>query len=381
MTGLESKGVLMGKRFMISVFMAVLITALLACPVFGNAAEATYEDAVKQRQAHPDMAEHSRDFLSPSAQQLKTSDNGSSEASDSSAKKGSSKSAVTRPAAPEITSLESKTVRRLKVKWTEVSGVNGYEVRYKTGTTKMTETVEDPDITRLVLQDLLCHEEYTVRVRSFQTADGENVYSKWSEPKTETVTYTKWSDLQDKFSAKEKVNQLIFVKYQGGTKARLQLFDKQKDGSWEKVLGCKAVIGQNGLNKTKEGDRKTPTGTFTITHAFGVLKDPGSKMDYIKLKDHHYWCGDRDWYNQMIDIRKHPHSCRGEHLITYTKQYAYSMALDYNKKCVYGKGSAIFLHCFGYYDYTLGCIAVSQDNMKTILKTCGDNTKICIYPK
>lgn len=150
---------------------------------------------------------------------------------------------------------------------------------------------------------------------------------------------------------------------------------------WEKVLSCDAYTGQNGIDKVKEGDRKTPTGVFTLTHAFGVEKDPGSKMDYIKLNKNHYWCGDRDHYNQMIDIRDYPHNCRGEHLVNYTKQYAYAMAMNYNKSCTYGKGSAIFLHCTGYNAYTLGCVAVSKNNMKKILQTCGNNTKICIYRK
>ena len=46
-----------------------------------------------------------------------------------------------------------------------------------------------------------------------------------------------------------------------------------------------------------------------------------------------------------------------------------------------GKGYAIFLHCFGYYKYTLGCVAVSKTNMIKILQTCGDGTMICIYRK
>lgn len=215
----------------------------------------------------------------------------------------------------------------------------------------------------------------------------------------------KWKALKQKYAARKKVKQLILVKYKGGSEARLLLYEKVEPAAeetddqnaaedpvpaaepdadqvkWKKVMACKAYVGQNGINKEKEGDRKTPTGDYTLTCAFGVKKDPGSAMDYTKLNDYLYWCGDRDHYNQMIDIRKYPHSCRGEHLINYTRQYAYAMALNYNKKCVYGKGSAIFLHCFGYNSYTLGCIAVSEDNMKTILKTCEDKTRICIYPK
>ena len=233
-----------------------------------------------------------------------------------------------------------------------------------------------------------------------ENQDAKKIYSKWTKCKTATVAHDKWSDLKDKYAAKKIVKQIIFVKYLGDSKAKLYVYKKKKikddtvtvknkDANaadapvymWKKVLSCDAFTGQNGIDKKKEGDRRTPTGVYTLTHAFGVLKDPGSKMDYVKLNKYLWWCGDRDHYNQMIDIRDYPHSCRGEHLIDYTKQYAYSMALNYNSKNVYGKGSAIFLHCFGYNPYTLGCIAVSEENMKTILKTCGNHTKICIYRK
>lgn len=312
--------------------------------------------------------------------------------------------ATAKPAKPTLKSVKSTKAKKMTVTWKTVEGAEGYDIWYKTGDTAKTFTVEvkksgsddDSDVKKTrsaTLKNLWGGEEYKVKVRSFKmsgtSSNKTKVKSGWSKAKTVTVAHNRWSDLQDKYIVKSKVKQLIFVKCTGGSNATLLLY-KKKDADddddsdekiWERVLTCDAYIGQNGLGKKKEGDRKTPEGCFTITHAFGVKKDPGSKMDYLKLKDYHYWCGDEAHYNQLIDIRDYPHSCRGEHLINYTKQYAYSMALNYNKKCVYGKGSAIFLHCFGYNPYTLGCIAVSEDNMKTILKTCADNTKICIYKK
>ena len=107
---------------------------------------------------------------------------------------------------------------------------------------------------------------------------------------------------------------------------------------------------------------------------------PDSKMQYTKINKHHYWCADKR-YNQIVDLREKPHSCSGEHLIDHTKQYAYAMNIGYNNSGEKGKGFAIFLHCFGYYKYTLGCVAVSKTNMIKILQTCGDGTMICIYRK
>lgn len=191
----------------------------------------------------------------------------------------------------------------------------------------------------------------------------------------------KWKKLLNKYRNNRNVKQLVFVRYDGRNNTTLTLYQKGKDRKWYQKLHCKAYVGQNGINKKREGDRRTPTGTFSLEKPFGILKDPGSKMKYTKVNRYLYWCGDRKHYNRMVDVRKHPHRCNGEHLINYTRQYAYSMNIGYNKKGTYKKGSAIFLHCFGYNNYTLGCVAVSKANMKTLIRKCGKGTKICIYKK
>ena len=191
----------------------------------------------------------------------------------------------------------------------------------------------------------------------------------------------KWKTILNKYRNNKNVKELVFVRYNGRNNTTLTLYKRGKDKKWYQVLHCKAYVGQNGINKVKEGDRKTPTGTFSLETPFGILKNPGSKMRYTKVTSNHYWCGDRSHYNKMINIKRTPHRCRGEHLIRYTKQYAYAMNIGYNKAGKYGKGSAIFLHCFGYNNYTLGCVAVSKGNMKKIIQTCEPGTKICIYKK
>lgn len=163
----------------------------------------------------------------------------------------------------------------------------------------------------------------------------------------------------------------------------LQKYEKSKkvNGKFKKVFTCAGYVGKNGIGKKREGDKKTPTGTYGFTKAFGIKKNPRSKIKYIKLNKYHYWSGDRRYYNQMIDIRKVKASRSGEHLIDYKPHYNYALAIDYNKNCVYKKGSAIFLHCTGSNPYTGGCVAVKQKYMKKIMQTVDKNAKICIYPK
>ena len=166
--------------------------------------------------------------------------------------------------------------------------------------------------------------------------------------KKAAVKKNRWTRLIQKYEKSEKVNQLIFVKYKGNSKADIILY-KKVNGKFKKVFACAGYVGKNGINKKREGDKKTPTGTYGFTKAFGIKSNPGSKIKYIKLNSYLYWSADRKYYNQMIDIRKVKASRAGEHLIRYRPHYNYALAIDYNKKCIY--------------------------------KTVDKNTKICIYPK
>ena len=197
---------------------------------------------------------------------------------------------------------------------------------------------------------------------------------------TVTVTTDKWTELLDQYRYDPETNQLVFVKYIGGSSAQVMMYQK-KGRLWKRIVNCSGYVGRNGIDKVQEGDKKTPTGTFTLTHSFGIKSDPGAKLPYVQVNSNLYWCGDESFYNQLVDITQHPHSCAGEHLIDYAKYYDYGMFLDYNKECIYKKGSAIFLHCTGYSTYTAGCVAVDQANMIKIIQNAEKGAKICIYDK
>ena len=181
------------------------------------------------------------------------------------------------------------------------------------------------------------------------------------------------------------VNQIILIE-QSGTEvsvATLFLLAKNEKGEWQEQLQCKAFLGKNGIDKVREGDARTPTGDFGFLMAFGAKDDPGSLVPYTKLTNTMYLCGDKEYYNQFIDVSRLEHRCGGnsEHLIRYVPQYNYALFIDYNKERILGKGSAIFLHCFGSYPFTLGCISVAEENMAKILRTVDTNARICIYAK
>jgi len=199
---------------------------------------------------------------------------------------------------------------------------------------------------------------------------------------------------------KEELNtdtdRLIYVRYTGGSTAKVQMYKKveAKTGSsksgktvkykWKRIISANGFVGRNGINKVRQGDVKTPTGTFNITMAFGIKDSPGTAgIGYTKLNRYHYWSGEKATYNRFIDVRDiGRRSIAGEHLITYVPFYNYSMAMDYNKDCTYLKGSAIFIHCAKPgRPFTGGCVAITEKNMKKMVRNTTVHTKICIYPK
>ena len=108
----------------------------------------------------------------------------------------------------------------------------------------------------------------------------------------------------------------------------------------------------------------------------------GAQREDCRLVQYHYWCSDRAYYNQLVDISQQPHYCTGEHLIYCSPYYNYGLFLDFNTKPVrYNGGSAIFVHCKGPESHTEGCIAVSQSNMKRIIRTVGPGSRVLIYKK
>lgn len=152
---------------------------------------------------------------------------------------------------------------------------------------------------------------------------------------------------------------------------------KETKESWRLVLETEALIGKNGLGKTKEGDGKTPVGAFKFTHCFGSMKNPGTKMKYTQVDESHYWVDDSrsKYYNQFISMDEVRQDWKSaEHIVAYGECYRYVLATSYNVEQIPGKGSAVFLHCTSEEaEATAGCIAVPEMYMKKIV--------MCVEPQ
>ncbi len=171
--------------------------------------------------------------------------------------------------------------------------------------------------------------------------------------------------------------QLIKVKVVGGSKGILEFFDDNK-----KIFEIEAFLGRNGvtINK-KEGDLKTPIGTFNLGIVFGMHDiQKELKIPYIQINKDLYWVDDVNsrYYNQLVDIQKISKDWKSaEHLSDYPRQYEYAMEIKTNPENIPGNGSAIFLHC-SVQKPTAGCVAIEKEKMLEILKNIKENALISI---
>ena len=173
--------------------------------------------------------------------------------------------------------------------------------------------------------------------------------------------------------AAKTANQLLVVAGINQTTAWISFHEKDSSGNWQQIMTTPGFIGKNGLGKIKEGDNKTPVGTFVIDRAFGIAEDPGCAMPYTQVDENIYWSGDFNYkYNQWVDIRENPNldKANSEHIIDYNPHYIYCLNIGYNKENIVGKGSALFIHCFDpAKPYTGGCVALPKDKMKLVMQT------------
>ena len=162
----------------------------------------------------------------------------------------------------------------------------------------------------------------------------------------------------------------------------MQLILKNKDTLLLGEFKFKCVIGKKGSTSNKiEGDKKTPKGVYSLGPLFyrkDKFKNPDTKIKRISIKKNMGWCDDVNSknYNKLIKINK---KIKHEKLFRKNLIYDLLIPINYNtKNPVKKKGSAIFIHLTKNYEKTLGCIALKENDLLTILKLINKRTKIKI---
>ena len=132
-------------------------------------------------------------------------------------------------------------------------------------------------------------------------------------------------------------------------------------------------LGKNGVTfNKKEGDDKTPLGTFPLNFVMyrsDRISKPKTNLKIINIKKNHVCCDDpKDLnYNKIFQTNNINIS---EKLWRNDSLYDILIVIGYNyNQVIKNKGSAIFLHLNKKnYNSTKGCISIKKENMIKLLK-------------
>ena len=146
----------------------------------------------------------------------------------------------------------------------------------------------------------------------------------------------------------------------------------------------KCCIGKKGSTiQKKEGDKKSPKGTFGIENLYfrkDRMNKPFTSLKCIPIKKNMGWCDDTRYpkkYNKLFKIQK---NIKHEKLNRQDNKYDLLIPIKYNfKKPVIGLGSCIFIHLVKNYYPTAGCIALKKKDFLILLKLIKKNSKIKIF--
>jgi L,D-peptidoglycan transpeptidase YkuD (ErfK/YbiS/YcfS/YnhG family) len=156
----------------------------------------------------------------------------------------------------------------------------------------------------------------------------------------------------------------------GATQAELTAY-RRVNGRWSRVFGpWTAWIGRNGMappGAKREGDGRTPSGTFGFGFFFGVDPDPGVLFPYRRIHAYDFWDDDpgSPRYNLWVDADRASPGADPEPMDV--SAYDYGAVIAYNTARTPGLGSAIFLH-INIGTPTAGCVTLPVGELLEILR-------------
>jgi L,D-peptidoglycan transpeptidase YkuD (ErfK/YbiS/YcfS/YnhG family) len=173
-------------------------------------------------------------------------------------------------------------------------------------------------------------------------------------------------------AARPAVRQLITVTAAsyGDTYAVLNAYRHTGHG-WRRVFGpWTARLGRNGFaprGGKREGDGRTPSGSFSIPYFFGAGPNPGFRFGYRQIRPYDFWDDDpaSPRYNEWVDSR-HASPGRDPEPMD-VSAYDAGMVIGYNTTRTPGLGSAIFLH-LNIGIATSGCVTLPPGELLPLLR-------------
>jgi L,D-peptidoglycan transpeptidase YkuD (ErfK/YbiS/YcfS/YnhG family) len=148
-------------------------------------------------------------------------------------------------------------------------------------------------------------------------------------------------------------------------------------GPWTARVGTRGIAAPGAK---REGDGRTPSGTYGIGFFFGVKPNPGVTYPYRHAYPYDYWDDDpaSPRYNEWVDSQTASPG-RAPEPMHNTPAYDYAAVISYNTARKPGLGSAIFLHA-GTGGPTAGCVSLPESQLLKVLRWLrqGDHAAIAI---
>lgn len=166
-----------------------------------------------------------------------------------------------------------------------------------------------------------------------------------------TVTAPHYGDTYATFSAWSAGGQ--------GSRGRHRVF-----GPWAARIGREGFAPPGGK---REGDGRTPSGSFTIPFLFGAGPHPGVRLPYRRIHAYDFWDDDpaSPRYNEWVDTRRANPGANPEPMDV--SAYDLGAVIGYNTARTPGLGSAIFLHdSIGI--ATAGCVTLPARRLLAVLR-------------
>jgi L,D-peptidoglycan transpeptidase YkuD (ErfK/YbiS/YcfS/YnhG family) len=156
----------------------------------------------------------------------------------------------------------------------------------------------------------------------------------------------------------------------GATTATVRAFAK-RGGTWHQVFGpASAWIGYAGFappGAKREGDGRTPSGSYHFSYFFGTAPNPGVHFRWRHAHTYDYWDDDpaSPRYNTWVNTRRHSAGRSPEPL--HVRPYRDVAVIDYNAARTPDRGSAIFLHVT-HHSATNGCVSLPRHQVVRLLR-------------
>lgn len=191
--------------------------------------------------------------------------------------------------------------------------------------------------------------------------------------RTNKTADKKTEDKVNKMTNLNNSEQIILITTKGcqTNLGEIRLLEKRNKDKWNQVSNSTAYIGKKGLTDNKqEGDQKSPTGKYTIGHAFGYRGNPGTKLSFKKASPKDVWVDDSKskFYNTWQQKNNSHKDWNSAEEMTH-ELYKYGFIINYNTARIPGKGSAIFMHTVeSGVGYTSGCVATNESDLIKVMK-------------